>query len=50
MSLSLTQRYIVASLRAHMQTCQRQGISFSACLAEARKQFEKEQAIEQTKT
>lgn len=42
MTLSEQQRFIVAQMVAHMWTCKRHRVSYADCMAEARKQFNKE--------
>lgn len=42
MTLSEQQRFIVAQMVAHMWTCKRHRVSYADCMAEARKQFNRE--------
>ena len=39
---TLAERHIVGQLTAHMWACKRLGLSFADCMAEARKQFNRE--------
>ena len=36
------EQYVVMQLLGHMLGCRRRGVSFADCMAEARKQFNKE--------